>query len=430
MVRATGAGAPGTARDAAGHAVVIAWLAAAVFFFYQYALRSAPAVMLPQLSGGFGMGSAAVASLVGLFYAGYAPFSLVAGVATDRLGPRRVVPAAALAVGAGALLFATGNAALGGLGRALQGAGGAFALVGAVSIAVAHLPASRAATIIGATQMFGMAGGAVGQFAVGPLLAAGVAWSALWAGMGGMGLVLCGVLLLLLPRDPVASPRSGWFRDALSDLARVLRNPQSLLCGAIAGLLFVPTTIFDMTWGVRYLQEGRGFDYTEAVLRSAMVPAGWIIGSPLLGHLSDRIGRRKPVMIAAAMGLMASMAWALHGSSTALPPYVVGLFMGIASGAAMLTYTVSKESNPARLNGTSTGVINFLNFSVSAMLGPLFARRLARSAPAGTLDLGAWQATFAPLLWGVGIAIILTFLLRETGPAVSPPVAAPAETPT
>lgn len=38
----------------------------------------------------------------------------------------------------------------------LQGAGGVFALVGAVFIATKNFPASRAATLIGATQMFGM----------------------------------------------------------------------------------------------------------------------------------------------------------------------------------------------------------------------------------------------------------------------------------
>ena len=40
----------------------IAWLLAAVYYLYQYALRSAPAVMMPQLSEGFGMSAAAVAS--------------------------------------------------------------------------------------------------------------------------------------------------------------------------------------------------------------------------------------------------------------------------------------------------------------------------------------------------------------------------------
>ena len=60
------------------------------------------------------------------------------------------------------------------LGRFLQGAGGVFALVGAAYIATTNFPASRAATLIGATQMFGMAGGSAGQFVVGPVIAAGL----------------------------------------------------------------------------------------------------------------------------------------------------------------------------------------------------------------------------------------------------------------
>src|SRR6188508_2814894 len=156
---------------------VVAWLLTAVYYFYQYSLRSAPAVMMPELSQAFGLSAMGVASLAGLLYYGYSPFSLVAGVALDRLGPRRVVPIGAATVGIGALLFATGNVALGSVGRFLQGAGGVFALVGAVYIATTHFPASRAATLIGATQMFGMAGGSAGQFAVGPLIGAGVPWS-------------------------------------------------------------------------------------------------------------------------------------------------------------------------------------------------------------------------------------------------------------
>src|SRR5262244_1938202 len=86
-----------------------AWLITAVYYFYQYTLRSAPAVMMPQLSDAFGLSAVGVASMVGLFYYGYSPFSLVAGAAMDRLGPKKLVPFAAVVVGIGALLFATGN---------------------------------------------------------------------------------------------------------------------------------------------------------------------------------------------------------------------------------------------------------------------------------------------------------------------------------
>ena len=147
---------------------VVAWLLAAVYYFYQYTLRSAPAVMMPQLSEAFGLSALGVASMVGLFYYGYSPFSLIAGAAMDRLGPRKVIPVGAAAVGIGALLFGTGNQLAANAGRFLQGAGGVFALVGAVSIASTNFPASRAATLIGATQMFGMAGGSAGQSVVGP----------------------------------------------------------------------------------------------------------------------------------------------------------------------------------------------------------------------------------------------------------------------
>ena len=106
----------------------VAWLVTAVYYFYQYALRSAPAVMMPQLSDAFGLTAMGVASLVGLFYYGYSPFSLVAGAAMDRLGPRKVVPIGAATVGVGALLFASGNSEAASVGRLLQGAGGVFAL--------------------------------------------------------------------------------------------------------------------------------------------------------------------------------------------------------------------------------------------------------------------------------------------------------------
>jgi len=411
-------------RLATGTAVV-AWLMTAVYYFYQYTLRSAPAVMMPELAQAFGITSMGVASLAGLFYYGYSPFSLVAGVALDRFGARRVVPLGAAAVGIGALLFATGDRELASVGRLLQGAGGVFALVGAVYIATTGFPASHAATLIGATQMFGMAGGSAGQFVVGPVIGAGVPWQQFWIVMGIGGLAIGALLLLLLPPQQPGRRYGDWFRGALRALGVVFRNPQSILCGMIAGLIFIPTTIFDMIWGVRYLQEARGFDYGTAVLRSALVPVGWMIGCPLLGWLSDRIGRRKPVIVGGAALLFASLAWILFGPASLLPPYVLGLTAGLGSGAAMLPYTVIKEANPPEMSGTATGVVNFLNFTFSALLGPVFGWILhAVSGGGSSMTLEHYQTAFEPLLYGVALAIVLTLLLKETGRAAKPPALA------
>jgi MFS family permease len=90
--------------------------------------------------------------------------------------------------------------------------------------------------------------------------------------------------------------------------------------------------------------------------------------------------------------------------------------MGIASGAAMLPYSVIKEANPPELGGSATGVINFLNFTFSALLGPVFGARLV-SGNGDALSLADYQAGFKPLLFGVAMTLILTCFLKETGPS-------------
>jgi MFS family permease len=396
----------------------VSWVLVAVYYFYQYVLRSAPSVMMPQLTEAFGLSALGVASLVGLFYYGYSPFSLVAGAAMDRLGPNKVLPMSAALVGIGALLFGSGNTAAASVGRLLQGAGGVFALVGAVYIATNKFPASRAATLIGATQMFGMAGGSAGQFAVGPLISSGMSWKVFWIGMGFIGLAIGALLFFLLPREPRMEEPVGSLKATIQALLTVFKNPQSILCGLIAGFLFIPTTIFDMIWGVRYLQEAHGFSFASAVMRSATVPLGWIIGCPLLGFISDRIGRRKPVIIGGAVVLLACLGWILFGQAGVFPPYLLGLVAGLASGAAMLPYTVIKEVNPPQFGGTATGVINFLNFTFSALLGPVFGGLLHHISGGTQRELAHYQAAFLPLLFGVAAAIVLSFLLKETGPGV------------
>jgi|KBSSwiStaDraftv2_1062776.scaffolds.fasta_scaffold164021_2 MFS family permease len=401
-------------------AAIGAWLLVAIYYFYQYALRSAPSVMMPQLTTAFAVDALGVSAIVGMFYYGYSPFSLVAGAAIDRFGAKRIIPIGAALVGLGALLFGTGQAAAANVGRFLQGAGGVFALVGAVYLVTKNFPASLAASFIGATQMFGMAGGSAGQFVVGPIINGGVSWQQFWLGAGMVGLVISACLLILLPKEnrSTPAPGTGGLAGVANALKTVFLNPQSILCGLIAGLLFIPTTIFGMTWGVRFLQEARGREYESAVALAATVPLGWMLGCPLLGFMSDRLGRRKPVIFGGTVVLLGVLAWVLFGKPEILRGPTVGILMGVASGAAMLPYSVIKEVNPPELGGSATGVINFINFTFSALLGPVFGSRLVLPADGqDTTALAHYQAGFKPLLYGVALVLVLTCFLKETGPA-------------
>jgi MFS family permease len=396
----------------------VAWLLVAGYYFYQYALRSAPSVMIPQLTEAFGVNALGVSTIVGMFYYGYSPFSLVAGTAIDRFGAKRVIPIGAAMVGLGALLFGTGNVAAANIGRFLQGAGGVFALVGAVYLITKNFPATLAASFIGATQMFGMAGGSAGQFLVGPIIRRGLPWGQFWIWAGIVGLVIGGLLLAFLPKE-APKPAAGLaavLAAALGSLKTVFLNPQSILCGLIAGLLMIPTTLLGMTWGVRFLQEARGREYEAAVMLAATIPLGWMIGCPLLGFTSDRLGRRKPVIFGGSVILLGMLAWVLFGLPEILRGAAVGTIMGVASGAAMLPYTVIKEANPPELGGAATGVINFINFTFSAILGPVFGSRLVEvSQGSEQMSLEHYQVGFAPLLYGIVAALVLTCFLKETG---------------
>jgi MFS family permease len=241
-------------------------------------------------------------------------------------------------------------------------------------------------------------------------------------GLGGVLLAIA--LMALLPKKtPVMRSEAG-IKNYLAPLGVVFRNPQSILCGLIAGLLFIPTTIFDMTWGVRFLQQAHGLDYGTAVMKSAIVPLGWMAGCPLLGLLSDRLQRRKPVIVGGGFVLLACLAWILYGKPGVFPPYTLGLIAGLASGAAMIPYTVIKEANPTHLAGTAIGVLNFLNLSVTALLGPVFGWILQTHSDRGLRGIEQYQLTFKPLLYGVALALVLTLALKETGAAARLPARA------
>lgn len=155
---------------------IAAWAICVIFYFLQYALRSAPGVMVPELTSSFGLSALGVSSLIGLYYYTYSTFAIVSGACFDRYGPKYVVPIGLVLLAIGAVLFGLGISAAAEAGRLLQGAGSAFAFTGAVYLAAHGLPGRYLATAIGFTQCFGMLGGAAGQFAVAPLIHGVMPW--------------------------------------------------------------------------------------------------------------------------------------------------------------------------------------------------------------------------------------------------------------
>ncbi|WP_294538316.1 MFS transporter [uncultured Rhodoblastus sp.] len=412
---------PTIASEPPRAAYLAAWGLCLAFYFLQYALRSAPGVMIPELTGAFNLTTLGISALLGLYYYTYAGFAIVAGASLDRFGANYPIVIGVLATAAGSALFGLGSIGAAESGRLLQGAGSAFAFTGAVYLAVHGFPAKWLATAVGFTQLAGMLGGFAGQFAVGPLVQGVIGWQEFWIYSGAALAVLALLLLVMTPRQH--EPAKGPLRSMFAPYKIVLTNPQSYLCGIIGGLLFMPTTIGDMIWGVPHLKLEAGVTAAEAIMRSSMTPLGWVIGAPLLGYLADRIGLRKPVLIAGMLIMLVS-GGAIAYLDEYIPPYIGGLLFGIGSGAAMIPYAMIKEANPDKVKGSATGAMNFLVFSFSALFAPLFGLTLMRLSDGAPISLTNFRK--ADMIWAVAVAIslVLTFFLRETGTRRHPPVAA------
>jgi MFS family permease len=391
---------------------IVAWVMALLFYVLEYSTRSAPGVMVPQLEQAFSRNSVGLGNILGSYYYTYSITSLVAGLCLDRFGAKYVVPTGSCILGIGCLLFTFGSAETAYAARLLQGAGSAFAFTGAVYLASHGFSSTSLATAIGVTQSLGMLGGSAGQFIVGPIIQADYKWQAVWICIGIASLVVSLVLVVVTP-GRTAADSAGAGGSVLGPYGIVLSNPQSYLCGLISGLLFAPTTIGAMTWGVAFFQADRHLTYAHAVLAASMVPLGWAFGCPLMGWAADQMRLRKPVLIAGTV-LMTAMLAQLSFLPDLLPAALTLFLFGVFSGVAMIPYTIIKEANPDNVKGSATGAINFIVFAVTALVGPVFATLFAK-----TLALGDPVIHFrhASSFWlaSVILAGLVSILLRETG---------------
>ncbi|WP_158811502.1 MFS transporter [Beijerinckia sp. L45] len=404
---------------------LFAWLLCAIFYFFQYAVRSSPGVMQFELTNAWGGNH--IGTMISAYYVAYALMALVAGVLLDRYGARNTIPVGIAIVGVGCLVFAQGSEAAGMVGFVLQAIGAIFAFIGSSYVAARYLPARMLALFVGFTQCLGMAGAAFGSkpvhMAIDPAGRYMVPWQHVWVAFAIAGFVLSVVTWIVMPREKGDSPSH---HGALSIGALmqpfkiVFGNPQSWLAGIVGGLLFLPTTIGALVWATSFLNAGEHMSMADAASDAAMVPIGWVIGCPLLGYVSDHLGRRKPVLIVGALVMLGAGLAAIYVPVGTLPRYSVALILGIASGAAMIPFSMMKEVNPAQVKGTAAGVMNFLVFVTTGIMSP-FISRLMLPAQGVPLTLAEFQNAFLPLVGGVVLAIILSVFLRETGSRAAVP---------
>ncbi len=359
-------------NDNAGGAAMtrqLGFVLAVAAYLLSFFHRVAPGAIAGDLQSAFGIDAVALGSLAASYFYVYTLMQVPTGIIADTLGPRQILFLGGTVAGAGSMLFALAPTfAWAVAGRAAVGFGVSVAFIAMLKIVALSFDERRFATVTGLCMLIGNLGSVL---AGAPLawLAQTYSWRHAFVVAG-----LLSLLVGLLSRRFVADipvhrhDRAAW----LPGLLLVLRNPWTwpgfFANVGLGGAFFA----FAGLWAVPFLTQVHGMTRAAAANHVSVYFVGFALGAALWGRLSDRIGRRRGVMLAVAAVHLAC--WGVWLSGMAIPAemsYPTCLLQGLGSAGFTLTWAAAKEVNPPLLSGMATSVVNVGVFLGAAVLQPL-----------------------------------------------------------
>ena len=246
-----------------------------------------------------------------------------------------------------------------------------LSLITTLRLAVNRFPAKRYATIAGLAVFIGSAGAITSQALLAVLIDV-IGWRPAMIGSA-IYAVLSGILFWFAVQDAPGSRDRGredrgdgttsYFGGTggalLYGLKSVIKNPQSWFIIVYHSILTMPLLAFAGLWGVVYLAQVNGISRPHAGAMTSLFLLSWGLSAPLSGWLSDRMGRRKPLLIGvAALGLIV---WCviLYVPDVPLGAYYVLLpFAGLGGSAIGITFAPIHEHNTPFSAGAGAGFLN------------------------------------------------------------------------
>lgn len=372
----------------------------------------------------FSVTSHTLGILSGIYFYSYAAMQLPVGMLTDRFGPHRLLTTATLICALSTIAFSMTNSfATACFARLMIGFGSAFAVVGTMKLASNWFSQKRFAFLTGLMVTIGMLG-AIGGEAPLALLIDLLGWRQGMFALGSIGLVIA-LLIFLMAKD---SPNQGKHMPHIehepplfASLWQLMKNFELWLLAVFGGLVYLGTPVFCGLWGVPYLMLK--FSITKAVAANyvSLIFIGWAVGSPLWGHFSNVIGRRKTSMYAAAIGGLLCMWIFIYSPIEQKQLIQISLCaFGFFSSGFLTAFAAAKELCPPNLVATSLSFMNMMNMIGIAIVQPMVGRILDTQWQGESIhgvriySVEAYQWALAVLPFGLIISIIILPFIRET----------------
>lgn len=396
------------------------WLLGACFFFYKYLVQVSPSVMTHDLMHAFQINATGLGNLSACYFYAYLLMQIPVGILLDKYSPRYLTTAAILVCAVSTFIFSgTNSLTLACASRAFIGFGAAFAAVSCFKLAAIWFPANRFALVSGMCMTAAMLGAVGGQMPL-SLLVNEFGWRLALQVVALLGIVL-GVLYFALVRDKTQLSEPLPKEKIKMHPLLILKSKQAWLLSLYSGLAFAPVSVFGGLWGVPFIQEAYHFSAPRAALSVSWIFIGFAIGAPLLGWLSDWMGKRKPLMIFGTLLATISLIIVIYGFNS-VPWMIDGcLFLfGLGASGFFISFAMIREGFPLILSATVLGFMNTFDSICEAVSEPIVGLFLDMTWEGKIQDgvhyfsVPAYKLSLLLLPIYLIVALVLLVFIKET----------------
>lgn len=408
---------PATARRQA-----LVWGIAIAIYVLSVFHRTSLGVAGLEASDRFGITASQLGSFAMLQLLVYAGMQIPVGLLVDRFGPRSVLTVGVILVSLGQLWFAFATSypeAL--LARMLVGTGDAMTFICVLRLVSAWFSPTRIPLMVQLTGSTGQVGAIAAAVPMTWALTE-LGWTGAYLVAAAVGPVLLVLLLLFVSDTPSQRHRTG---ESLSRRALVASLRDSWAQpGTRLGFWVHFTTPFSahvltLLWGFPFLVVSEGVDETIAGLLLSLIIVATITAGPALGWLvGHHPWHRSTTALLSVAALAITWAVVLAWPGEAPLPLLALLMVvcGAASPVSMIGFDVARTSNPARRQGSASGIINQGGFfaALAAVLG--VGVLLDLQTPGASTDYTpqafAVAMGFQYVLWTLGTAQMWRYRTR------------------
>jgi MFS family permease len=342
--------------------------------------------VMPVLMEAFGLDLTMANLLMSIFSLSAFLLAIPAGIIVHRMGPKRSGMMALVAVVLGAGLGALSGGAAGLLAsRTVEGLSFVFMMVAGPAIISLWFSAQERGAPMGVFATWVPVGSIIILNAA-PVLEVAFGWHAVWwfgCLCGGLGFLVFSALVRVPAVVGAATANPGPAGAHMAPDEGLVSTVRAALANRNVWLLGLLFFCFTMAFPgftnnmPTYLNIVRGYSLAQAALIVSLASMATIVGCPLMGLFSDRIGSRKKVYTSAL--LILSVLWLVpyHLSGLAIPLFLV--VFGLVAGAlpTMIFASLPEVMERPELAGIGMGAVVALQ-NLGLLVGPVMYGRIVQ----------------------------------------------------